>query len=585
MCIPIGDFFKKNELPICNSCTALPYLLPTSLVVSNRSDDRHSNKNNKRWEETAAMADQRDPTLSARDSNESVGRDVASITRAKLARRHRQQHYRQVTAKQNMANKPPQSVSKRPGGPEFPDIGWGEIPSLLSNTSNLSHDTYDTMDQNTMETALFKKFEEAFNITLRNNPGILPGAPTVIESIKTAMFKVQKSKAIREVEMKNQLERLKSELNELEQQLSQQMGSMAMRKNELTKRLQEDDVLNKVDLVKNLALLEQSRQELEKSLDKEMKVVESQKDALEKLINEKKRLQKRSEENKELEDKVEKMTEAASKEKKALQEEMEEHMKFMKHIATLREEKEAAMKELEKEKKEILDITQEMQTKKAALVESKAELEQAHQQEMEELKNDLAGATIAHNKRKEEVVKKKVMSYLRQTGHDENRRGKKVGEKDIEAMVNAKVESVLKKKGRNLADGDSSDDDDYSEDSYENRRDSSTRSRKGEMQLEIDILRRELDVARASTPRGGTTPRSPYLHTEPAYFASPRASGRTPRFSSGNRSRFDSFDDEDRHDDFATGLRSPRTPRTPFSRMASPSSRTPRSLASPRHYF
>lgn len=534
------------------------------------------------------MADQqRDPTLSARDSNESVGRDVASITRAKLARRHRQQHYRQVAAKQNMANKPPQSVSKRPGGPEFPDIGWGEIPSLLSNTSNLSHDTYDTMDQNTMETALFKKFEEAFNITLRNNPGILPGAPTVIESIKTAMFKVQKSKAIREVEMKTQLERLKSELNGLEQQLSQQMGSMAMRKNELTKRLQEDDVLSKVDLVKNLELLSQSRQELEKSLDKEMKVVESQKDALETLINEKKRLQKRSEENKELEDKVEKMTEAASKEKKALQEEVEEHKKFMKHIATLREEKEAAMKALEQEKKEILEITQEMQTKKAALIESKAELEHAHQNEIAELKNDLADSTIAHDKRKEEVVKKKVMSYLRQTGHDaENRRGKKVGEKDIEAMVHAKVESVLKKKGRNLADDDSSDDDDYSDDSYENRRDSSTRSRKGEMQLEIDILRRELDVARAGTPRGGgTTPRSPYLHTEPAYFASPRASGRTPRFSSGNRSRFDSFDDEDRHDDFATGLRSPRTPRTPFSRMASPYSRTPRSLASPRHYF
>eukprot|EP00986_Skeletonema_menzelii_P003050 scaffold894_cov118-Skeletonema_menzelii.AAC.3 len=552
------------------------------------------------------VADQRDPALSARGSSEeSVARDVASITRAKLARRHRQQHYRQrpysASGGDNM--KPPQSMPRKPGGPEFPDIGWGEIPSLLSNASNLSNDTYDTMDQNTMETALFKKFEEAFNITLRNNPGILPGAPTVIESIKTAMFKVQKSKAIREVEMKNQLDRLKGELSSLEQQLSQQMGSMAMRKGNLTKQLEEaernelrtkmDGVANeKMDLVKNLELLSKSRIELEKSLDKEMKIVESQKDALQKIINEKKRLQKRREENKELEDKVEKMTEAASKEKKALQDEMEEHKKFMKHIATLREEKEEAMKALEEEKKEILESTQTMQAKKTALIESKAELENQYQLEIDELENDLAGTKMNHDKRKEQVVKKKVMSYLRQSGHDvENRRGKKLGEKDIEAMVNAKVESELKKKGRNLVDGDSSDDDDYSTDSYEDRRDSSTRSRKGEMKLEIEILRRELDVARASTPRGGATPRSstlesglprsPYLHTEPAYFASPRASGRTPRFSSGNRSRFDSFDDEDRHGDFATGLRSPRTP---FSR-ASPSSRTPRSLASPRHYF
>eukprot|EP00984_Skeletonema_dohrnii_P016262 scaffold7177_cov103-Skeletonema_dohrnii-CCMP3373.AAC.1 len=169
------------------------------------------------------MADRRDDALiNARDS-ESVGRDVASITRAKLARRQRQQHYRRPYVAGGGASKPPQSVPRKAGGPEYLDTdgenGWGEIPSLLSNASNLSNDTYDTMDQTTMETALFKKFEEAFNITLRNNPGILPGAPTVIESIKTAMFKVQKSKAVREVEMRNQLERLKGEMSNLEQQL------------------------------------------------------------------------------------------------------------------------------------------------------------------------------------------------------------------------------------------------------------------------------------------------------------------------------------------------------------------------------
>ena len=168
-------------------------------------------------------------------------------------------------------------------------------------------------------------------------------------------------------------------------------------------------------------------------------------------------------------------------------------------------------------------------------------------------------------------------------------------------MINARVEQELKKKKtkkkkvRTLADSSDDDDDDSvddSVDSYDDRRESSMRresSRKGEMKLEIDMLRRELDIARASTPRASATPRSttheavprsPYLHVEPAYFASPRAS-RTPRFSSGNRARFDSFGEDEREDGFATSLRSPRTP---FSR-ASPSSRTPRSLASPRHYF
>jgi len=320
---------------------------------------------------------------------------------------------------------------------------------------------------------------------------------------------------------------------------------------------------------------------------------------LEKILTEKKRLQKRTDENKALEDKVEKMTAVATKEKKALQEEMEEHKKFMKHIQTLRDEKEAGRKALENEKKEILESTQMLQSKKTALIESKKDLEVQYQKEIDELECELSGANIAHEKRKQGIVKNRVMSYLRLNGHDvadvENRGGKQLGEKDIQAMVNAKVQSELKKKGRNMADNIVDDDDDYSVDSYEDRRDDSRResSRKGEMKLEIDILRRELDIARASTPRGGATPRSstltidavprsPYLHSEPAYFASPRASGRTPRFSSGNRSRFDSFDDEDRHGEFTTGLRSPT--RTPFSR-ASPSSRTPRSHASPRHYF
>ena len=424
------------------------------------------------------MATRRDPELGARDSA-SVGRDVASITRAKMARRQQRRPYvaseassvplnvdtSQGTSTKGYTGPPP------PPPPPFLDsgLGWAEIPSLLSNASN---DTYDTMDQNTMETNLFKKFEEAFNITLRNNPGILPGAPTVIESIKTAMFKVQKSKAIREVEMRTELDRLKVEVSNMEQQLSQQIGTTNVRKSELIKQLEHESLTTqleamevvsndlkkklegaskeKKEMVKHLDLLSKSRKELEKNLENEVKIVEKEKEALQAIIKERKKLEKQRDENKLLEDKVEKLTEEASKEKKALQEEVEEHKKFMEHIQTLRDQNEVAKQQFEKEKKELLECTQSIQAKKMALIESKEDLERQHQVEIHELESQLAESKIAHVNKKESIVKNQVMSYLKKNDKDnENMR--------IEAIVNARVEKEMKKKARILVD-DFSDD-------------------------------------------------------------------------------------------------------------------------------
>lgn len=565
------------------------------------------------------VIDHRDAEISLRDSA-SVGRDVASITRAKLARRQQMGIRRPYFAgnasggaESSISNvKPNHNVPRNNGGDESPEYSpeqyssWAEIPSLLSNASN---DTYDTMDQNTMETALFKKFEEAFDMTLRNNPGILPGAPMIIESIKMAMFKVQKSKAIREVEMRNQLDRLKGEMTSMEQQLSQQMGSIAMKKSELTKVGNEtfaheslkkqleameavkDDLKHKMDganvekkeMVKHLDLLSKSRVELEKKLDKEVKIVEKSKEALQAIIKERKKLEKQRDENKELEDKVEKMTEVASKEKKALQDEVAEHKKFMEHIQTLKDQNELTKQELEKEKKEILGITQTLQAKKSALLESKADLERQFQKEINELESQLADAKIAHENHKESLVKSRVMSFLRHGGDNNENKGQNA---EIEAMISAGVESEMKarkkakKKARNLADDSS--DDESSIDSFEERRGKRRESKGGDMKQELEMLRRELDLVRATTPRssGIDVPRSPYL-SEPGYYASatPRSSSqRTPRFFA-NRGRFDSFDaiEEDRN---SFTLRSPRTPRTPYSRASPTASRTPRS-----HYF
>lgn len=71
-----------------------------------------------------------------------------------------------------------------------------------SVTRNMSFDD----DHEIVNTELYINFKEAFNITLRNNPTILPGAPSVIKSIQDALFKVQKNRAQKENEKRKQLD-------------------------------------------------------------------------------------------------------------------------------------------------------------------------------------------------------------------------------------------------------------------------------------------------------------------------------------------------------------------------------------------
>ena len=384
-----------------------------------------------------------------------------------------------------------------------------------------------------MDTELYQKFEEAFSLTLRNNPGILPGAPTVIESIKQALFKVQKGKATKENEMRRQLHRVKSEKETLQAQLRKEMGATALRRNELTKELdavkREKDMMQesltrqmeaiiavkaemktkmdnvtreKGELTKHLSLLSKSRTELEQALEMEMKLVEKDRDALEHVVADRKVLQRQKKENKELEAKIEKMTEAASKEKRALQAEIADLKKFEEHVSEIRKNNEKSREELGRAKDDLKNMIDEMEKKKFTLMESKAEMEVEFQAEIDELEEQLANTRLVHEEEKETLVKNRVMSYLRRDGSGggtprAGARGASRG--DIESIAKGRFD---RKNRRTTGGGALFDSVDYDSDE-ENR--GSGNVGQDKMRDEIDRLREELELVQARNPRNSTS--------------------------------------------------------------------------------
>ncbi|KAL3794466.1 hypothetical protein ACHAW5_010797 [Stephanodiscus triporus] len=361
------------------------------------------------------------------------------------------------------------------------------LQSLLS-----ADDTTVASTSDFPETELEKKFVEAFNITLRNNPGILPGAPAVIASMKESLYKFQKGKARKEKEMRIQLEKAKNEKDQLEAQLRTDMGKDALLRNELTKELaartQEKDQLEdalkkqidaieaikreltskmtdvakeKEELTKHLSYLSKSRVELEEALENEMKNVQKDRDALQKVLAERKQLQKQKMENKELESRIESMSNDAAKEKQALQAEVAELKQFEEHVSQLRKQNEEARQGLELEKKNLMEMTETMQTKKFTLMESLKDMEKQFQAEIDELNGKIHGAKRLH----EEDVTNRVMSYLRRgvpdetanvlAGRDEavkdmaspmmaGSSSARLSSLDIESVVRERVEAELK---------------------------------------------------------------------------------------------------------------------------------------------
>ncbi|KAL7488003.1 hypothetical protein ACHAW6_013597 [Cyclotella cf. meneghiniana] len=352
---------------------------------------------------------------------------------------------------------------------------YNELPSLMTNSDS---ETFE--DESIVDTALYKKFMEAFEITLRNNPGILPGAPSVVESIQNALYKVAQAKAAKEEQMRKQIAKVKAEHKEMESKLSEEMGNLAVKKNDLSKELEkaqqekertEDALKKQIDaiqamkhdvkcrmdeatkekeeLTKHLGFLSKSRVELEAALETEMKLVEKDRDSLQKVIAERKSIQKQKAENKELESKIEIMTEAASKEKAALQAEAAELKTFEAHLQQLKQSNEITRKELEEEKRQLMEITRTLQAKKQAVIESKMEIEKSMQQEIEELEKQIEDSRMMHAKDMERLVKSKVVKFLKRgpgVEIDEELLGMDDDGMDIESVIKARVEAELKQK-------------------------------------------------------------------------------------------------------------------------------------------
>lgn len=270
--------------------------------------------------------------------------------------------------------------------------------------------SFDSLDVETTETDLYKQFEEAFTVTIKNNPGILPGAPNVIESIKTAMFKVQKSKAAKEAEMRKQLDQVKSDMINMEHKLNKQISEIAMKKTEFLTQMKgmesvkkdleqkfNGTAAEKEQLAKNLAFLSKSRKELEKALEAEVKKVEKDRDALKKVVAERKKIEKVNEENKSLEDEVLRMSEEANKQNVALNEKKDELKKLEEKNQILRIEYETTQEKLEEEQQQILEMTKAIQAKKSALLESKDDLErQSHELERQMVAANLASPNLTY---------------------------------------------------------------------------------------------------------------------------------------------------------------------------------------------
>ena len=347
-----------------------------------------------------------------------------------------------------------------------------DLPSLMS-TSN----TFDTEDGTIVTSDLFKKFQDAFNITLQNNPGILPGAPSIIESVQNALFKVQKKSVEKESSMRKQLEKVRSEKETMEKELTKEMGTLAMRRNEMSKELEaakaekerveeslqkqlegiqaiktdlelkmNDATAEKEELTKHLGFLSKSRVELETALETEMQLVEKDRDSLQKVIAQRKDIQRQKNENKELESKIEIMTEAAAKEKKMLQAEVADLKTFEAHLKELKKNNEDSRRELEAEKEELIELTKTMQTKKLALMESKADFEKTMQKEIDELEAQIENTKMVHAQDMEDVVKSKVLGYLRRGGYAVGAEASVSGGRGdaVEEVIKARVEKELK---------------------------------------------------------------------------------------------------------------------------------------------
>jgi len=315
------------------------------------------------------------------------------------------------------------------------------VPSLSSSSNGGSSSTDTSFEEHDdiTNTELYTNFKEAFNLTLRNNPGILPGQSNIIDSLQKTLFKVQKRRAQKERELRNQLDKVKSEKDKVENQLRKEMGTTAVTLEELTNELDtarskrdtlslsverelaniqaikdqlkikmSDVTKEKGELSKHLKYIAQSRTDLEKTLEIELELVEKDREALNKVATERNKLQQQKNENKVLEDEIEVLSAVAAKEQEALQ---LQKAALKDRIEQLKKKNEDILQSLEQEEKQLKDTATVMQAKKTTLIESKANIENQYQKEIHDLRSQMQRSTIIHEDEMEHVVKSKIKEW------------------------------------------------------------------------------------------------------------------------------------------------------------------------------
>ena len=320
------------------------------------------------------------------------------------------------------------------------------VPSLSNSSNGGSSSTSTSFEErdDITNTELYTNFKEAFNITLRNNPGILPGSSSIIDSLQKTLFKVQKRRVQKERELRSQLDKVKSEKDKVENQLRKEMGTTALTLEELTNELDtarskrdtlrlsverelaniqavkdqlkikmSDVTKEKGELSKHLKYISQSRIDLEKTLEIELELVEKDRVALKKVATQRTKLQQQKRDNKELEDEIEALSAVAAKEQEALQ---LQKATLKERIDQLKKENEDTRQSLEQEEKQLKDIATVMQAKKTTLIESKANIENQYQKEILDLRSQMQRSTIIHEDEMEQVVKSKIKEWKDTSG-------------------------------------------------------------------------------------------------------------------------------------------------------------------------
>ena len=268
--------------------------------------------------------------------------------------------------------------------------------------------------------------------------------------VEAEMRREMATMAMKHSELKNSIAEAKSDRDRVQAALQKEMKEIRSMNSDLQAQLKAT-ASEKEHLSHHLNQLSRTRVELEKSIASEVKNVERDKSTLEQLTEERKavaneitlerqRLRNAKSENKKFEAKIEHLTIAAAKEKEALKREIAEIELLEKHTNDLRRQNEISRGELEREQGQLKEVAAAMETKKSILRDSRRDMEEKYNREIEELEKGLTRTSREmENRMASHVMDFITQSSGRREADDENQSS----EAKIEAMIKSLVRNVI----------------------------------------------------------------------------------------------------------------------------------------------